>query len=107
MTIENKDKPHHFTVRLEMDSVSEGVLNQRVALEITEFAKTGQELTVKNMAFAREGIPEMVGGAIGAFDKMSAPFQQAGMVQLLEEFEAQTGMTFGEDGKVKKKNARK
>ena len=103
----NKEKPHDFTVRMEMDSYSDGVLNQKVGVFVTEYARTGEELTVKQMAFTRDGVPPMIEGAIKAFDNMSQPFQQAGMAKMLQDFEEQTGMTFGEDGQIKPKGGKK
>ena len=75
------DKKHYFEVV--MNSYSDGVLNQEVA--IREYAATGAELTVKQMAVTKKVIPVLV----AAFDEMSMPYQEAGLAEMAEAFEAE------------------
>jgi hypothetical protein len=82
----NPDKPHHFEIV--MNSYSDGVLNQEVI--VREYAKTGPQLTLKQMAMTRDVIPAIV----ASFDAMSKPFQEIGVA----EFAADLGA-----GKPKKK----
>jgi hypothetical protein len=81
--IMSEQKKHYFEVV--MNSYSDGVLNQEVI--VREYAKTGEELTVKNMKMARDVIPAVV----KSFDEMSQPVQEAGMQQMMAEFEAAKG----------------
>ena len=84
------DKPHNFNVKLVMTSTSEGVENQNILLDVTEFATTGGELTLKQMTFSKLAIPTMVEAMLGAFDTMSQPWQEQGMKEAAEAFEAAT-----------------
>ena len=92
---EVKKKPHFFDVV--MNSTSEltpeedplGVggiyLNQEVI--VREYAFTPQELTAKQMPFSKEVIPAIT----GAFDTLSAPVQELGVQEMMENFEKLKG----------------
>jgi len=77
------EKPHYFEIT--MNSYSDGVLNQVV--HIREYASTGGELTLKQMAFTKDVIPAIV----DSFDKMSGPWQEQGLKEAGEVFEKATG----------------
>ena len=84
------DKPHNFNVKVVMTSTSEGTENQNILLDVTEFAATGGELTLKQMTFSKMAIPKMVDAMLEAFDSMSQPWQEQGMKEAMEVFEAAT-----------------
>jgi hypothetical protein len=81
-------KPHFFDVVMNSTSeLAEGdvpgmpagvYLNQEVI--VREYAFTAAELTAKQMPFSMEVIPAIV----GAFDKLSKPFQEMGVAQMTE-----------------------
>jgi len=77
------EKPHYFEVV--MNSYSDGVLNQVV--QIREYAATGGELTLKQMAFTKDVIPAMV----QSFDNMSQAWQEQGLTEAAEAFEKSVG----------------
>lgn len=81
---EIQKKPHYFEVV--MNSVSEvdgvKVLNQEVI--VREYASTPSELVAKQMPFSMEAIPALV----GAFDAISKPLQEQGLVEMAEALEA-------------------
>ena len=78
-------KPHYFEVV--MNSVSEGVLNQEVIL-VREYAKTGAELTAKQMQFTRSATVPIVEACVKAFDEMSMPYQELGMAEMIAAVES-------------------
>ena len=82
----NPNKPHHFEIV--MNSYSEGVLNQEVI--VREYATTGAELTLKQMAMTKDVIPKIV----ESFDNMSMPFQEQGLVEAAATYEKATGKKF-------------
>jgi len=84
-------KPHNFNIKLSMTSTSEDVTNQTVLLDVTEYATTGGELTLKQMTFTKEAIPKMIDAIIEAFDLMSQPWQEQGLKEAAEIFEKATG----------------
>jgi len=84
-------KPHNFNIKLSMDSTSEDVTNQTVLLDLTEYASTGGELTLKQMTFTKEALPKILDAIIQAFDSMSQPWQEQGLKDAAEEFEKVNG----------------
>ena len=80
------DKPHNFNVKVVMTSNSEGSENQEVAFDVTEYAATGGELTLKQITFTKMAIPKMVDACIEAFDAMSQPWQEQGMEESIAAF---------------------
>lgn len=83
MADEIQKKPHYFEVVMNSCSEVNGqkVLNQEVI--VREYANTPAELTAKQMPFSMEAIPAM----LGAFDTMSKPLQEQGVVEMAEAFE--------------------
>lgn len=77
----NEDKPHYF--ELVMNSYSEGVLNQEVVI-VREYAKTGAQLTAKQMAFSREASVPITKAVVDAMDKMSMPYQEIGIQEMAD-----------------------
>jgi hypothetical protein len=77
MTDVNPDKPHHFEIV--MNSYSDGVLNQEVI--VREYAKTGAQLTAKQMAMTKDVIPAIV----ASFDTLSKPYQELGAAEMIAE----------------------
>ena len=83
-------KPHYFDVVMSSTSeLAEGdvegfpagiYLNQEVI--VREYAFTPSELTAKQMPFTKEVIPAM----LNAFDTMSGPLQEQGMLEMAEAF---------------------
>jgi hypothetical protein len=75
-------KPHYFEIV--MNSYSDGVLNQEVV--VREYANTGAELTAKQMAFAKVVMPSV----LGAFDELSMPYQEQGLVEMADAFQGKS-----------------
>ena len=77
-------KAHYF--ELVMNSYSNGELNQEVVV-VREYANDPAELVAKQMAFTKAATVKIAQAVVDAMDEMSMPLQEAGMAQMLKEFE--------------------
>lgn len=77
------NKQHHF--ELVMRSFSNDDLNQEVVL-VREYANTPAELTAKQMGFTKASGPALIAAVIDGMDQLSAPLQEVGMQEMLDNF---------------------
>ena len=76
----SEQKDHYFEVA--MRSYSNGVLNQEVII-VREFAKTGAELTLKQMGYTKSAAVKIVQASIDAMDDLSGEYQKVGAAEII------------------------